>query len=266
MNLKEKEIPKKVIYFDEESAIDYLQIVNHGKISKSVETMTKLGGDAKADANVDAGKDDDSLGDKISKKTIGLHEWVRASLDAGAKIGGSRLSKTTFSNSVLFDFLNQSTKGRRKIEILKNYKLSIYPDTMAYFASLGPLTQMMEGNTSIDDNISIVISRMDKVIKEAKGYYELVGKSSDNNKIIVRFNINAFRNNYRIQDLEKMDLNLYCVKVGKGSISSLSFNAEFNLEDNDDSQEGFANKIIESQKRKDTEQLDIYDAFLAGVM
>ena len=86
------------------------------------------------------------------------------------------------------------------------------------------------------------------------------------NKIIVRFNINAFRNNYRIQDLEKMDLNLYCVKVGKGSISSLSFNAEFNLEDNDDSQEGFANKIIESQKRKDTEQLDIYDAFLAGVM
>ncbi|PAB55117.1 hypothetical protein A3Q24_05390 [Lactobacillus johnsonii] len=266
MNLREKEIPKKVIYFDEESAIDYLQIVNHGTISKSIETMTNLGGNAKGGADVEGGKDDDSLIDDISKKTIGLHSWVKASLNAGAKIGGSRLSKTTFSNSILFDFLNQSTKGRRKIDILKNYKLRIYPDTMAYYASLGPLTGMMEGNL-IDDNenISIAVSKIGKVIKEAKGYYELVGEKNKN-KIIVRFNINAFRNNYRIQDLEKMDLNLYCVKVGKGSINSLNFNSEFNLDDTNNTQDGYAETIIKSKKEETLEQLDIYDAFLAGVM
>lgn len=266
MVLKEKNIPKKIVYFDENSAIDYLQIVNHGNVSKSVETISNLNGNAGGEGEAGAKKDSNS----ITKKTIGLQGWMKASVSAGAKIGGSRLSKTTFSNSVLFDFLDKSTKGRRQVDILKNYKLSIYPDTMAYYASLGPLTKMIEGSTSVDEDVSIAISKMDAGIKEAKGYYELIGESiKDNQKIIVRFNIKAFRNNYRIQDLEKMNLNLYCIKVGQETIESLSFNSEFNIEDGDNTkQQGYADDILNPQTRdsRDFELLDVYDTFLAGVM
>lgn len=59
----------------------------------------------------------------------------------------------------------------------------------------------------------MTVSKMNQGIRNTKGYYELIGTKEKNeddsnrkvvDKRIFRFNIDSFKNNYRIQDLRKM--------------------------------------------------------------
>ena len=95
-----------------------------------------------------------------------------------------------------------------------------------------------------------------------------VDDSTDNviDKRIFRFNIDSFKNNYRIQDLRRMNLNLYSIYVGETYMSELNFEKEFDL--NSDKTEldfqGFSNKKADEKVISD-EIIPVYDVILAGV-
>ena len=111
------------------------------------------------------------------------------------------------------------------------------------------------------NEISFDISKMDEAFKSGKGYYELLA-THKNKPCVFRFNIEAFRNNYSIADLTKMDLVYYGVKVGKVDISMLDISNEFNGEKSTTITSAYD---IE-EKKQNQNKVDVYDIMLAGVV
>ncbi|MBD4420690.1 hypothetical protein GUG91_11275, partial [Xanthomonas citri pv. citri] len=72
------------------------------------------------------------------------------------------------------------------------------------------------------------VSKMNEAIRSIKGYFELIGTRGNENRVF-RFNIESFKNNYRIQDLKFMNLTLYSVLVGEISKENLNYDKEFDL-------------------------------------
>ena len=100
----------------------------------------------------------------------------------------------------------------------------------------------------------------------AKGYYEFVGTKA-RSRVIFRFNINSFRNGYKISDLLKMDLSIYAIKVGRSSIESLNVNKELGVNvsvvprDNPSYEGVSENESV----AVNNQMLDVFDVLLAGV-
>ena len=107
---------------------------------------------------------------------------------------------------------------------------------------------------------------MDNALRHAKGYYEFVG-TKGRSRVILRFNINSFRNSYTISDLLKMDLSIYAIKVGKTSVENLNVNKELGMnvsiipKDNP----SYEDKSEEEENVLDHRALDVFDVLLAGV-
>ncbi|EPC95551.1 hypothetical protein Lpp124_02568 [Lacticaseibacillus paracasei subsp. paracasei CNCM I-4649] len=160
----------------------------------------------------------------------------------------------------------------------EGYSLSIPKDSMTYFATIAPLTEMMEGHQQLDNpDITMAISKMNSGIRNSKGYYEIVGDKTDSKfrtndtttQKVFRFNIDAFKNNYRIQDLPKMTLVLYAIHVGTTKLSQLDFETEFDL-DTHQSEVGFSGLAKQAQTHQHNDSnneksLDVFDVVLAGV-
>ena len=83
------------------------------------------------------------------------------------------------------------------------------------------------------EGVTFDLAKMDESFENGKGYYELIAKKNENEEIkkyVFRFNIKAFRNNYTMADLIKMDLNYTAVKVGKVYENMLDIGKEINVE------------------------------------
>src|SRR5699024_11530704 len=82
---------------------------------------------------------------------------------------------------------------------------------------------------------------------------------------IFRFNINAFKNDYSLADLSKMNLTYYGVQVGTCKQRELGIDKEFEFQNKP--AEVTAESILgadgETQKQEDS--LAVYDIVLAGV-
>lgn len=48
-------------------------------------------------------------------------------------------------------------------------------------------------------------------------------------RVILRFNINSFRNSYTLSDLLKMNLSIYAIKVGRTTLDMLNVNKELGM-------------------------------------
>lgn len=265
-----KQLPRKIIYFDETSAVDLLQIQQKGNLTRTIESIKKFSGEL--DGNLGAKIDTDS-GNNIMgalKHISGIASDFHSKLGTNGSINGSRIARTVIENSLLYDFLEaaESRRGKPLLNIEEGYSLSIPKDSMTYFATIAPLTEMMEGNQSLDNpEISMSISKMNSGIKGSKGYYELIGKLNDDSpKVVFRFNIDTFKNNYRIQDLPKMNLVLYAIEVGTTSLSQLNFETEFNIETAPSEVEfkGLSEHSALSDPQLE-EPIKVLDVLLAGV-
>ena len=101
---------------------------------------------------------------------------------------------------------------------------------------------------------------MDEALDSGRGYYELM-TDINTRPIVLRFNIKAFRNNYSISDLIKMNLDYHAIKVGCVEIESLAMASEFNkIQGN----EPTGLDLLESSPSND-KPIDVYDVILAGV-
>lgn len=263
-----KKLPRKIIYFDETSAVDLLQVRQKGKLTRTVESIKNFSGKLGGDANIEAMVDQKDGAMQLFQRIAGLAGGVNAALGANGSMGGNRIAKTVIENSLLYDFLEaaESRRGNALLEIAEGYSLSIPKDSMTYFATIAPLTEMLEGHQQLDDpNITMALSKMNTGIRNSKGYYELVGEKK-NDKKVFRFNINTFKNNYRIQDLPKMNLALYSIKVGETQLSQLNFETEFNLDTTENELDftGLSEETKQKNVKKD-DLIEVYDVFLAGV-
>ena len=79
---------------------------------------------------------------------------------------------------------------------------------------------------------------------------------------VLRFNIKAFRNNYSISDLVKMNLDYYAIEVGTVSPSNLTMKSEFGRKQE---QEISGFDIADNLTQTKSEDYKVFDVILAGV-
>jgi hypothetical protein len=240
----------KVVYFDEESASDYLDITAGGKAastSEQVKERTK-----KLHAEVDA---------KVSAKLSWL-PFIGASGETGAGFAGSRAGKSilskTLSNTILTDYLAQVEDDDR-VKRLSGLRVAAPQGSMAYMKMYTPY--MIIAKT---DEHGIDLARLDEALEGAKGYYELLGQdAADGSKCVLRFNIRAFRNSYGLTDLGRMRLVFHGILVGQTTEDGLNLQAE--MSNDPSAQPVTAWELLDGRDASVKPLLDVYDVLLAGV-
>lgn len=241
---------RKIVYFDENSATDYLTILNGGTLLISDSEEERVGDSAEIKA-----------GAKLKILFNSLFVSGSANLDSniGAYTSGENFIKTTISNTTLSDFIEVVKESNADIKCMKGYSIYIMPNSIAYFQTITPYLAMTEGQIQIDGDLAINMNKMYDTLRLGKGYYELLAANGIE-KAIFRFNNEAFKNNYGISDLLQMNLSFYGVEVGMGKEEQFDFSKM--LMDEGKIATDFEQLI--SAQRGDT-SLPIYDIILAGV-
>jgi hypothetical protein len=263
----------KIVYFDEDSVTDYIQIVAGGRLEKTTELLnqTKDSGDAGVSTKASIG-----FGG-ILKALMGFDVSASTEASLETSFNTDRMAKNIVKNTILTDFIDilaqneeaekKEKKAQGAIHKFEGYTISAPKDSLSYVAIISPYLSMLKGGGGVPaGDFNIAIEKLDNTIKSAKGYYEFVG-CKDGQNVIFRFNIKSFKNNYKVIDLLKMDISIYAIKVGTSSIDKLNFNNEFDIQivtkDNPTYQK--KDKKASDEDTKAEVQLDVYDVILAGV-
>lgn len=240
----------KIVYFDEESASDYLDISAGGKQAstsedvkdRSMEMHTKL---------------ETGLVAKLSWLPF-LGGSAEISGGAGLSSAGRTLLSKTLSNTILTDYLEKSREDA-SIRQLRGLRVTASSQSMAFLKMYAPYFIALKTEDAVVD-----LTRLDEALAGAKGYYELIGDSKDTGKkYVLRFNIRAFRNNYGLTDLSRMDLVFHGVRVGRASEGGLSMQAE--IEQVSGTESLSARDIVDGTSTTEDSLLEVYDVVLAGV-
>lgn len=259
----------KVIYFDEGSATDYIQLFNGGDLKSATELFDENNLDENAETSVRAG-----FGSRIVRILAGLDIHAEAKGSLAASFNSGTIVKNIISNTVLTDFLNAvEADSSEAIKSFTNYSIEQILGSISSFALLTPYLSMLRGGQGVPaGDFDISIDKLDSTLSKAKGYFEFMGigrneDSDEQSNVIFRFNNNAFKNNYRPTDLLKMDLMMYAVRVGSCLLDDLAVDSELRLE-------GFSAKDNPEYEELDmsatepdhSSPLEMYDVLLAGVM
>jgi 6-phosphofructokinase len=241
----------KVVYFDDASATDYLYIYDGGSI---VQTSEKVKDKSKEIAN------------RTSAGVFAKLSWLpflggegSTEIDTELSYKGSSLLKTTLSNTVLTDFLSKVSADSDRIIKFQGYRVRAHKNSLAFFKMFTPYLIMTNSDVN-SEGMSLNLSRMDEALESGKGYYELIAENISCNRYVFRFNIDAFRNNYSIADLTKMDLCYYGIKVGQVDLDLLDIQKEFNFE-----QPSINSAFDIENSVSAINEIAVYDIMLAGV-
>lgn len=257
----------KVIYFDESSVTDYIQIIEGGQLVKTTELLSgdTDNGKAKVAGELSVGIS------SLFKNLIGIGAKVQTNSELETSFKSETLIKTILQNTILTDFLDIIENGESHIEVFNNIKIKVIKDSLSYVIMISPYMKMLKGdglNLNTDLDLSIDIVKMDDSIKLAKGYFEFEG-IQNNKSVILRFNIDSFKNNYKISDLLKMDLSIYAVPVGKVDRKNITIVSEINAATSDDELSSYDNPKYGEDGTDNTtaseDILTVYDVLLAGV-
>lgn len=241
----------KIVYFDEQSASDYLDMSAGGKTLATSEDVEKRATD---------------LHGRVEAKIAAKFSWlpfIGASAETGAgldvsRVGQSILSKT-LSNTILTDYLAQ-VEGDKRVRLLRGFQVSAPDGSMAYMKMYTPYMVIARTEDS-----GIDLARLDEALVSAKGYYEMIAADTSGalEPCVLRFNIAAFRNSYGLTDLGRMQLVYHAVRVGQTTESSLSLAAEMSGGSAPDSVSVL--EMLDGTVTPDRAMRDVYDVILAGV-
>lgn len=239
----------KVVYFDEESVSDLLDIVAGGKETSSKELTKERAAEVEAEARA---------------KAAAKFNWLpffggsaEASVAASTSAVGRSILNKTLSNTILTDYLSKLAE-LTGIERLEGLTVTAPSNSAAYMKMYTPYLAMLK-----IDELPVNLAELDSALASAKGYYELLGQSVDGTKRILRFNIQAFRNNYGLVDLGRMRLVFHGICVGKASESSLTMQAEMAPAADPAPLTGL--DVVDGGSEEPSTLLDVYDVILAGV-
>lgn len=274
----------KVVYFDEDSAGDYLNISNKGVTKENTEKSTNKQTVKSLDIKT-------RLSLVFSAATIiaittGLafnNYTIRLILGILAVIANmtpitfdflykrnredKELVSTQVTSTILSQFLEKQKEER--ILCIKPEDVHIVENSFAFIKFYASVLKMI--NLSSE---GIDISKFGEVMKETKGYYELkaneVDKQSKERIYILRLNAESFRNNYKLTDLLNMNLTYYGIKVGKMSLDKMEFQHTFNINEKSSITPQQVFLEIEQEKHTlkakiDCNEYDVIDVILAGV-
>lgn len=203
----------KIVYFDEESASDFLDISAGGKAIFTREKIRERSTNKHAKFGVGV----------VPKYNSGV-SGVSGDMNVG--FDSSSLAKTIInkkiSNTILTDYLKEASVDSR-IKELKDFDVTAPEGSMAYIKMFAPYMTMIN---KINE-VPLDLTKTDDVLSSVKGYYELVGEDPEGKKYVFRFNLKAFRNNYGLADLERMVLVFHGVRVGKTYEKTLIWESGF---------------------------------------
>lgn len=247
----------KIVYFDEQAAIDYIEIIDKGSTTKVVKELSER----------DFGA---SLEGKFGK---GFMDWFNIGISGNVGTKRQSLIETQVTRTILSHFIENINKNSVLKEIT-NVSLKIPKESATFYRNLMPLVKIIEDVDKISSKedrealAGLNILKLDQILDEARGYYEFIA-TNNNENCIVRFNISGMRNNYSLNDLIKMDLKLYGLKVGTTDSLDLKLDNEINEMLQQDLEVTEAD-FDEMNKRKDmgvanSKFIDIFDIILAGV-
>lgn len=240
-----------MIYYDENAAIDYVTIMNEGNIT--VEEINK------AISGTDAGVEVE--GDASIKAS--LLKMLNLSLGVKAEISGhksnEKIMNSTVTTNIMTEFIKLADLDPN-IEKLTGLRLRIDEDTLTFLKSVFPYLSLLKDPEKFDELKEINIEKVDEVILSTKGYFEFLAYKKCVEELVLRFNVDCFRNNYKFGDLLKMDLCYYGIKVGTTTKEELKLENEINA----------TNKVLSEEElsiniQSSSSELPIYDVIIAGV-
>lgn len=284
---KEEELQKtnliKVVFFDENSALEYLDIKNEGRYIFNEEEIKKRKNDLKNNNDVKFG-----IGGKASEilKYIGIDAKASTEVSMGLSRSNHRLFNSSISNTILTDFLKSVDEYEDEIATFVGFDFKIIDNSFAYIKTIAPILKLLkDGYTDkVDEFKDIDIKEIENVLEKSKGYFEfLVVKGEE--KALLRLNTNELKNNYKFGDLQDMNLVFYGIKVGKLSKDMLKIENYFERLDNkksiDTKNSKEENKLvsefenflegnknpqeIDTNLTVEEDFIDLYDIILAGI-
>ncbi|MEX1514925.1 DUF6414 family protein, partial [Enterococcus sp. C46] len=89
---------KKIIYFDETSAIDLLQIEKKGNFNQTIELVNEVSGEANGEVKASAAAGKQSAVKAVFEKLTGLSGSIEGQFGASGAIHGGRIAKTLLEN------------------------------------------------------------------------------------------------------------------------------------------------------------------------
>lgn len=262
----------KIVYFDEDSVTDYVQIVAGGSLEKTTELLNSsdLSEEQKGSASLKGGISG------VFKALLGWEASINGEVSAGLALNRNKMVKNIVKNTILTDFLDlidesdnrsASKTARGAIKKFKGYVVSAEKDSLSYMVMVSPYLSMLRSDSSIPaGEFNIAIDKLENALKNAKGYYEFLG-TRGKSKVILRFNINSFKNGYTISDLLKMNLSIFAIKVGRTTLDMLNVSKELEMnvsiipKDNPSYEEN----SVEENTSDSSKLLDVFDVLLAGV-
>lgn len=261
----------KMVYFDEGSALDYLEAKHGGRYDKVSSDIIQRAKTLAGEVGLEV-SNDPKLFSFIIDSLIGIKGRVsgRAAYDRKSETNISEtVSSTVLSNFIddVYENVQDSNFG-----IFNKINLSIIPNSITFLKTISPMLKIIK-EESFEQQMPIHLGALDQIFSDAKGYYELISQDEEE-KAVFRFNINSLRNNYRLNDLTKMDITIIGIKVGECTEEQLEWEAEFNEKKNEQKPERKSRvvNIIETELQNGEKvpdvikKLDIYDVILAGVV
>lgn len=264
----------KIVYFDEESVTDYVQIVAGGSMERTTELLKSRNTTEEQHMSMNGTA---GIGG-VFKALLGWDAKASADISGSLSFNGSKIAKNIVKNTILTDFLSildeeaLSAKSASKmpkgaIKKFKGYTISAQKDSLSYMVMVSPYLSMLKSGSTIPaGEFSIAIDKFDSALRNAKGYYEFLG-TKGRSSIVLRFNINSFRNGYTISDLLKMNLSIYAIKVGKTTLEMLDVSKELGMnvsilpKDNP----SYDSQSREVENASLSQELDVFDVLLTGV-
>lgn len=253
MNKQKTDKFLKLAYFDEQAAVDFLERLDEGeiteKLTKKVEKYMDVGGEG------NAGK--------------GFFNIFKLGLSGNFGRNSNSLIETQISRTVFTEFMKRS-EDNTDLAKFKNMNLTIAKDSLTYYRNIVPYLKVFTNLETVSDDKSLLSLNhleMDRILDNAKGYYEFIGTDEDQKKYIIRFNINGMRNNYSLYDLVKMSLSIQGIKVGETDDINLDFQHEINvmIQEIDKETPEIGANFNEETLSKKNHKIDIIDVIIAGV-
>ena len=238
----------KIPYFDEEAAQDYLDMCNGGHLDWSTdenkERLGKIIGEIEAD-----------IGGGINILSM-LKASFQGKGDMGYSSIVSKVVDSKLQNTLLTDYLARAN-GDDNVYKFESVTVAPYPNSFTMYKMFSSYLTIVP-----KEQMPIDMEKLNQAILGERGYYEMI-VDDGNKKSVLRFNINAFRNNYNLADFLKMKLTYYGVPVGKLNLENLKIENEFNYINKPErvSAEMVLGDVIEES----VDECTVYDVIIAGV-
>lgn len=241
----------KIAYFDEAAAQDYLDITNGGRLDWSKEENKKRVAEILAEIEAQA---------KGGFNIISfLKGSISGNLDATGKGEVSKLLDTTIKNTLLTDYISAACTDDK---IIKFEDSGVYAPQNSV-----TLYKMYSSYLSVipKEQLPFDIEKLNEAVLSERGYYAMLLKKESTPASVLRFNINAFKNDYSLADLSKMNLTYYGVQVGTCKQRELGIDKEFEFQNKPAGVTAESILGADEETPKQEDSLAVYDIVLAGV-